>query len=1113
MKDFLPLIDLKAVVLDKQAAKKHIPKINDPRELYEALAGCLKLTAPIDAKYFVLCSRSPPLRTLSKSIVSVLTRCVVRFFCHFTYQFPKILSQAMAGDSVALGWVRDIPCVLIFFTQLSGDDVFRSFLMILERITDAFAAQWEAIMGSTKNSALLHICLDLLVHFVSVVQAGSARRFPTSFISGQLFKVFGLISEERFPLDMAMQIRSSISLFLTVSQAMSDNDRKNLTCIANHIMNNFVGFALLPPSEILQIGAMSMRIYSQCPPPVSERMTNVQFESICRFIVWVTSQFETGFVPIQGVKQPAKAELSHFTQSIRPVAYLNAYPEMPKLPQFEFHQQLTTLIPIFVAVCENYKLTLRLLVETLEDKQNQLPPDQFQVYRAVVIHMLATSNPATIGTAFFGDWVILFPGFVYPKNPFEMEDTLLRDALNCVVYNLFKSLGDSRLAILDGIAKALASPGDQPYHVLLLFVQFLRDNLSVPSQNLLSRSQFFPMILTIAKTDIIWFDYVRVSMYRTPEQWFGNSDYWPYFVDFFFDEDRWSSIVTCFAAGMTLTSEERIQRESQRNVISGVVSIARKCLENELEIVTELFPVIESSAASFTEKVAQLACGLGLVSIIADIAATLNSIFPRCVTLLSTISQQNDGILQYLIKDETTFYSKLEEGTIKGEPSLEKGKAILELATIFRLSKGAPSLIRNYRAIELLLINAACSYEGEVWITSELKKLASISRNLPEFGNGKVVQMIINRILEIQSDQELRQTYISLLKLISEHVFTIATFQQISDVIRSPTFQFPNELLQLVVDLFAATLPSTRATYFQFDGRESGLFANPMPVGESFVVCFSIRLESPVALTVQQPLLTLVGLETVYLHLKEGMLGCIKKDLDGYYPIHFLPETWYFMAVSVTPWAVSVTVNMGPVFSVGGAFRLGNDVAIYVASKAPDRGVRSLVGEVSPVFVFKAVDMKLLKSRITPSTLPPQLSSQLICCFNPNVSHRGSVVQNFKVRGHCVCFISTIHDVLPTKKGIISLISMFEKPRNDPNLDVRRGQDFLAMLIRLLQKVLLASDVVEPLFEGLFGFRVLASLLWQIESRFFGSALPEGLVHLFEAVTSPSLKTEMFQHI
>jgi hypothetical protein len=262
----------------------------------------------------------------------------------------------------------------------------------------------------------------------------------------------------------------------------------------------------------------------------------------------------------------------------------------------------------------------------------------------------------------------------------------------------------------------------------------------------------------------------------------------------------------------------------------------------------------------------------------------------------------------------------MEEAVRKSEPSQAQAKALLDLATVFKPAKGEISVIRNYKAIEMLLFCAKWSPEGETWITEQLVNLAGNSANCRQLAKGRTISMILDRMVEVQDREPLRLAYFSLLKMACEYAFSPPTYFRTVELIASPSFHFPQELVQLYVDLLSTRLAAAPASYFQIDEKENGIVIGPVSVGEAFTVCMSFRL--PEMANVSQPLLVVQGLETVLLYFKEGFLWVTKRDFEGQFPLHFLVAKWYFLAISFSMQGFAAAVDSGPPFSVAASVHL-----------------------------------------------------------------------------------------------------------------------------------------------------------------------------------------------
>jgi hypothetical protein len=482
-----------------------------------------------------------------------------------------------------------------------------------------------------------------------------------------------------------------------------------------------------------------------------------------------------------------------------------------------------------------------LLIDSIESKRIVLADPKFRLYLAVVASVVGACRPEVLFTAFSKRWQKLFP-----DDPFAMVETLPRDLANHCLYHCVKSVEHSRGPILEEIASFVAA-GDASvriYHFLLLLIRLLADSTMPTFLQALTKSSLLPILLGLAQSDLAIFDFVRMCSYRSPEECLSRVEYVNFFNESFFDDEKRQSVIACFACGFSPGTDAAMHALAQENIISAIVAIGQRCIGIGSELVFELFSVIESAVSCFSGAIAEFACQAGLIGLVSDIAVAFPAKFPLCAGVLSTLSQQNRTILNFLTSDEMSLYAKLEEATVKAPPTLEKAKAIMDLATIFRPAKGATSIVRNYKAIELLLTCAKSSPEGEPWITGELTKLAAYAPNLRQFGKGKVVAMVIDRILEIQADDGLRLIYFGILKLISDQVFTVPTYSRTVELVVNESFDYPHEFVQLYIDSLAVKPIPAPPSFYAIDEKEGGIFVSPIQVGDTFLVCVSFRLDS-----------------------------------------------------------------------------------------------------------------------------------------------------------------------------------------------------------------------------------------------------------------------------
>jgi hypothetical protein len=574
----------------------------------------------------------------------------------------------------------------------------------------------------------------------------------------------------------------------------------------------------------------------------------------------------------------------------------------------------------------------------------------------------------------------------------------------------------------------------------------------------------------------------------------------------FFDSQKRSSVVACFTRSLTPENDDPSAfAPSHRSTIEGIVGLAKRCLEIRSETVLDLFPIIESSAGSLSSQAAQFACETGLVDLIADVAAAFVSKSPYCISLLTTLSQQNQVIFDYLTSGNLPLYATLEQTTSNGEPGLPK--AILEFAIIFKPTKGTPPIVRNSKAIELLLLCGRCSAESEVWVTSELARLVAFPANQRQLGNGRIPGIIIERVGEVQANDALRETYLTCLKAILPQMFTESAYMKSLSLVTSSSFAYPGKFVQLYLDLLLAERPDAPATYYHFDDRDNGIFIAPLQIGDSFSVFLSFRLDVQVPATTT-PLIALNGAENIYLYFKENFLWVGKKDFERQFPLHFVGGRWYSLAVAVSPQGFSASVDGGASFSVPAQVHLGMEVSFCIASRSAEKSSKSLVVDVAWVMIFKSADLKAFKGKITPTTISPSMASSLVLPVSPTAARD----RRTSTRGNIVWFQSTIHDFLLTSGGLATVLTIFGRLA-DHSLSQNVGQELLILGLRLLRTILRSSEDLEQAFFSMNGIPILSVYLCRANSAFFGHTLVQELLPLFESFTLPSLQVHMVEHI
>jgi hypothetical protein len=384
---------------------------------------------------------------------------------------------------------------------------------------------------------------------------------------------------------------------------MTDEDRHELGCLAVHILYNVPSFSCLTPVEAVQLGGICFRTYESCSRTIPEKLARMHYDVLIRFLIWTVTDISTTTITLGGSKPLKRAELMQISTGSQPTVYFSCSSELPAPPKFSFDNSLNAIIGHFVTLCNASHPLISAVIDSLELKKQGMPPEKLTLYIAVMCSVMHGCSPTATYGAFTSDWSIPFDPNFFPDDPFSMKETFLRDTINYCLEAIgrFVASGDASIRI---------------YHFLPLLIQLLRESKELSFLSGLAKSSLLLILLRLAKSDLIMFDFVRMAVYCNAEECFSRLDCVEFFAESFFDEEKRASVVTCLACGFSPGGSETMTRSVQQNIVSGIVAIGKKCLSIKSDLVFELFPLIESSVASFSVRVSEFACESGLIDLI-----------------------------------------------------------------------------------------------------------------------------------------------------------------------------------------------------------------------------------------------------------------------------------------------------------------------------------------------------------------------------------------------------------------------------------------------------------------------------------------------------------------
>ena len=1110
---------------DRSAIKKQVMKLKDPDEIYTVIHSALPLQEPLNQEFIDVARLPVDWKTLPKAASNYIFRSMIRFFCQFTDQICSILPKALAGDQATLDLLLGLRDLILFFTNFSGE-LFEHFMTVLKPMIAGFSRYWDEMI-STQNTQLVTCCLGFIVGLVSCVQVGQGPMSPMEasciqFIVEQLYRIFGLLQGDLFTVEVAREIRIVLEKVLLVVDKIPEKGKADLSCAAIHLLNKICACDF-EPMDIYQLGSTCIRVYSDCSRDLSDRLASHQFDVIIEFVTWAIGHFANESFSKQEAFPMKKSSFSFFTDAVKLSHYLAMQPGLRQIVEFDFCEQLKCLADEVNQICTKYRnrpYIMSLMINALKKQTTDFDSDRYRTYIAFMIQVIGSSDLGAVCEAFGKDWSVLLCEYLYPFDPWELDDHVLRDSVNYFLYRCYRDVDNARPSIIDSMYEYVQKSGniEAVYHFWPIFNQLLRDASTLPFISMLMQSRLLSCLLELGKTDLTVFDFIRMCAFIDSSSCFQSDPVMDFMIESFFDPERRSSVICCFANDLNLGKKTAEFEKSQMNTLQSICRIIQRCIDEDNSVAVNLFPILESCASRFTEPVVEFCQKIDMFDVIAKLALKFDSAFYiNCVKLLSTLTHQNSSILKLLSSKEMTFYDVLGSGIARLGVTTEIVDVFLDMALVKRAGT-THALIDNYRAIELLLAYGRLS-DDEEQVVEKLLDLASHPPNITELNNGNIIQLILSRIKEVQHNSKMRLLYQKLFQALCTGMFTVSTFYKTVELVKEEDFLYPDEILGILRDIFATSQSSLPSTYFVFDGHESGIFPPPVNVGDSFTFCASIKPELSTTLT-QPPILTLIAGdgETTCFSFKQGQVNVKKGTADlGEFPFVFQTDAWYFVTLTVSSHGFTLAVD-SQVLKIDAPVRIVNPVRFLIAARSSDKGIRNLAAEMSTIFIFKTSDTKLIKPGMKLNSLPSSLSSSLLFCLDPTKSQNLQIlnaspsVPTVDFKGKCVLFASTIHDILPSTAALSNLLPLFTRVFGN-QLPVETGKNFLSILFGFIGKIMTLSESSQKMFLSIHGFELLASFLDATNEIYFGLSLLRDLLSLFHSLTVFELKVRMVESI
>lgn len=1117
--EFAAHIELfKFTPIDIKIVKQEISKLTNPNEIREKLLTLMPFENPLQRQFFDLTKLQPG--NIPEPAVTVIFEGFMRFFCHLTNAMPGILRDAGKGDNESIEDVNKTQRLIMFFTQFP-ENLFGDFLIALKPMTDSFSSCWDGLIA-TQNSRLIGALAGFIMGLVLCVEVESRKQtktidsFYVSFIIEQLSKVLGVLSGEMMTIEIYRQLKGVLVVILTVVGKLSERDRGSLLCLLINILGKVSTFNI-DPMDCYRLGVFCLKSFCDCsqtPDSVAED----QLDVIVDFIMWSVSQFADDSFATTAAFQMTKATFETFHGHLLPKRYLAKQPGLKRKLDVPCGQ-LNSILDKIVSL-QRQEVFEYVLVSILESMSQLKSGVEYRTCFAFVLSLIEELDYSIVFRVFDQKWEVLFCEYLYPFDPWSLEFPLARDLANEFLYKCYQEVELSRDVLLEQIAKYVERSGEREsiYHFWPLITELLKSFREVSFLRELLKSSLIEVIYKLSVNDMAAFDVLRICALLDPIECFSDERFLAIMKDSFFDPNKESSVLGAYSNCLLLTQEG--SDSSHMNVVRSLKELIDQGIENNVKSAGQVFQVFENCAQCFSDKLAKFCQELGVFDAAGKLALHFPDLFGTLIRFIRTLTQQQHVFLNLLVSDEPAVYDMLESGIKAGLLGSEGMSDLLTMTILTIPIAGSVGVVRNYRGLELLLIYASRS-KAEEEVVKQVAELASHAPNIPEFNRGKVIELILLRIKEAPRDTPIPGLYLDLFKGLSSSMFTVSTLYKTIELVKSEDFLYPDEVLEILLNLLSSPLSSLPSSYFVFDQYGGGIFPPPVNVGDSFTLCCSIRPKWTESTEYLQPFLNIIGNnhENTLFVFRNNKLAVTKRDmLLAEFPFVFRRNNWYFITLTISPEGYTLRVN-SETMKINNPVKLANPVTLMIGARSPEGGVKNMIAGMSSVFVFRTTDVSLMKPRMRASNLPKELVSSLLLSFDPaNAQSSGILVDvspkipQVQFSGKFIPFVSTVHDVLPSTGALSNVIPLFTRLSGDV-LPVDTGKNLLRILCRLIAKIIALSESSQMIFSSIHGFGLLASFLMASNEKYFDVSILGELQNLFYSLTVFDLKVRMTEAI
>lgn len=1119
---------------DKSLMKKLISQAKNTNDLTQALPELYGIGNPIKMEYLRFYGQAIQFPSLSKATNEFLFASLFRNFLQITYQLKEIILSAMDGNNDSLAILQEWQNMMVFFAHFNGVE-FQNFKVILPLFLEIVQFYWESMLTSTEIESIPLCCIRLIIGLVNVTMTelspqNGNNSVAINFILCQLYKFFGLITANQVTRDAGNLIKGTLTILLTIVKQLTKEQRKELSCAAIHLLNNVLHFDRLPNVDIYQIGSNCLKLYGDCSEILSNKLTSYHFDVIIRFVSWAISTFSDTYFS-EDTTLPEKLVLESLG-TIIPTIYFESAIKLKPLSTLNFNEHINFMALKLNDICTQYKsapFIISLLIAELK-KETKFSDDQYRTYVAFIIKIMGNANEASVISGINNDWPFLLTPTIFPPDPFSMTDRLLRDSIIALLYRLYKADDKSQMIILDVIGSYLDQIESEQaiYHFLPLFNQLLYDKIDFVDK--MRQSTILKYILRISAHDLVFFDFLRICVYLEPDNAYANSAVLNSICESFYDNMKRQSAITCLACGLSISSRgTNKSQDIQRNVISGINAILVTSLENRIEDVIELFPLIASCITSLDPDIIEYMINSKMFENLARIAVDFQNetAFMNVIELFISIAQQNYDLMKLITSPDRMFYSVLEKACKEELLPVKSSKLLMDFVLCTRKKTQGIVTIKNSKAVELLLMFAKSHKECEKEILDFLLKLSGNIANLYNLHTANVVEYILDIIPTLNEDNESRNIYLQLFKSISRHMFTTSTFYKVLSVIKSKDYKQPGEILTILNDLLeeVQTKPPP-SSFYHFDGKGTGIFNIPVPGPlDTFTFAATIRLDNATHSSMM-PLFSLIVSqnERLIFHIKEGKIHMFRKDVlepkpsdTEFFDYDFKTGEWYFITISMSKTSFVLSIDGQTRVFIPQIFTFSGPITACIASRAADPGLWGFSGDISSAFFFRLPEITESKELI-PNQLPENLQSNLIFYITPSdiLGKQNAIYHNeiipVSFRGTAVPFLSRIIDVIPSVGAISNFLPLFQRmfccDRCKElmeycdlcgSLSIEDGKTVLNLLFHIMGRVMTMSEQLQQSFESIHGFDLLSSFLCAVDPMYFDDFDICELLYLFES--------------